>query len=64
MGHHTKPSLYGADALQITTCKHVGSGALLSSDESLVEASRKLGLAAFDIVKEEQEMRRFLNPDE
>ena len=52
--------VYEADALQITTCTYTHGDALLSSDENLVEASRKLGLKAFDTVKEEQELRNFV----
>lgn len=52
--------IYEADALQITACNHIHSDALLSSDENLVRASKKLSLRAFDIVKEEQELREFI----
>ena len=54
--------VYESDALQITTCRHTRSDALLSSDENLVRASKKLSLRAFDIVKEEQELREFAKP--
>jgi len=57
MLHH---HVHEADALQMTTCTHIQSDALLSSDENLVKASKKLGLKAFDIVKEEQELRKFI----
>jgi len=52
--------IYEADAIQITSCRYTQSDALLSSDENLVEASRRLGLEAYDTAKEEQEFREFL----
>ncbi|MFQ6086178.1 MAG: type II toxin-antitoxin system VapC family toxin [Candidatus Bathyarchaeia archaeon] len=52
--------IYEADALQITTCTYTKSDALLSGDENLVKTSRELGLKAFDIVKEEQKLTKFL----
>lgn len=55
--------VYEADALQITTCKHTQSNALLSSDGNLVETSRNLGIQAFDIVKDEKELLKFIKPD-
>ena len=52
--------IYQADALQVTTCRYSKSDALLSGDRALVETSRKLGLKAFDIVKEEDELTTFI----
>lgn len=56
LDHH----IYEADALQITTCTHTQSDALISGDEKLVKTSRKLGLKAFNIVKEEQKLKKFI----
>jgi predicted nucleic acid-binding protein len=52
MSHH----LYEADALQVTTCMHSKSDALISSDERLVVTSKKTGLQAFHIIKDEQKL--------
>ncbi|MBS7623344.1 type II toxin-antitoxin system VapC family toxin [Candidatus Bathyarchaeota archaeon] len=56
LGHH----IYEADALQITTCTHAESQAMLSGDEKLIKASRRLGLRAFDVVREEHELADFI----
>jgi len=56
LDHH----IYEADALQIITCTYSQSDALLSGDENLVKTSKKLGLKAFDIVKEEQKLTKFI----
>lgn len=53
--------LYEADAIQITTCTHTQSDALLSGDATLVEISRKLGLTAFDIVRDEPKLTKFIH---
>ncbi len=52
--------IYQADALQITTCRYARSDALLSGDGSLVDTSRKIGLKAFNIVKEEETVKEFV----
>lgn len=52
--------IYEADALQITTCTYTKSDALLSGDQNLVETARKLGLKAFNTLKEEQELANFI----
>lgn len=56
LDHH----VYEADALQVTTCQYNQSDALLSSDEDLVEASEKLGVKSFHMVKEEHKLRQFI----
>lgn len=56
LNHH----IYQADALQITTCTHTQSDALISGDEKLVKTSRKQGLKAFNVVKEEQKLKNFI----
>jgi predicted nucleic acid-binding protein len=56
MNHH----MYEADALQITTCIHNKNDALINRDKELVEASRKIGLKAFHITKDEQELKHLL----
>lgn len=56
LDHH----IYEADALQITTYTYTQSDALLSGDENVVKTSRKLGLKAFDVVKEEQKLRKLI----
>ena len=50
----------GADAVQITSCLHAKSDALLSADKELIHTSRELGLTAFDVTSEEDELARFL----
>jgi predicted nucleic acid-binding protein len=50
--------IYEADALQITTCMQNENDVLISSDENLVDATRKTGLQAFHLTKDEQELRR------
>jgi predicted nucleic acid-binding protein len=52
--------IYEADALQITTCLHNKNNALISSDEKLVETSRKTGLQAFHLTKDEQKLRHLI----
>lgn len=54
--HH----VYEADALQLTTCTYSQSDALLSGDENLVKIGRKLGLKAFDVVKDKEELANFI----
>jgi predicted nucleic acid-binding protein len=56
LGHH----VYEADALQITTCTYTESQAMLSGDENLIKTSRRLGLRAFDVVREEHELADFI----
>ena len=56
LNHH----IYEADALQITACLHSQSNALVSSDKKLIEASRKKGLNAFHVTKDEEKLRAFL----
>ena len=46
--------VYEADALQIATCKQNKNDALISSDEKLVDISKKTGLEAFYIPKDEK----------
>ncbi len=52
--------IYEADALQITTCIHSQSNALISSDKKLIDASRKIGLKAFHVTKDEEKLREFI----
>jgi predicted nucleic acid-binding protein len=52
--------IYEADALQITTCIYNKNDALISGDEKLVETSRKTGLKAFHITKDEQKLKQLL----
>ncbi|MDI6846706.1 MAG: type II toxin-antitoxin system VapC family toxin [Candidatus Bathyarchaeia archaeon] len=52
--------IYEADALQITTCIHSQSNALISSDKKLVEASRKTGLKAFHVTKDEEKIKALI----
>jgi predicted nucleic acid-binding protein len=52
--------VYEADALQVATYMYSGGDALLSGDEGLVRVSRKLGLKAFEIVSEGEELKRFI----
>jgi predicted nucleic acid-binding protein len=56
LNHH----IYEADALQLTTCAYSQSDAFLSGDEKLVKICRKLGLRAFNVVKEENELKKFI----
>ena len=56
MNHH----IYEADALQITTCIRNKNDALISGDKKLVETSRKIGLQAFHITKDEQKLKHML----
>lgn len=52
--------IYEADALQITTCIHSQSNALISSDKKLIKASRKTGLKAFHVTKDEGKLKEFI----
>jgi predicted nucleic acid-binding protein len=52
--------VYEADALQIITCIHNKNDALISSDEKLIETSRKIGLETFHITKDEQKLRHLI----
>jgi uncharacterized protein len=52
MTHH----VYEADALQMATCMHSKNDALISSDEKLVRISRKTGLKALQIPKDEGDL--------
>ena len=52
--------VYEADALQITTCMRTKNDALISSDEKLVETSRKAGLQAFHVIRDEQKLSRLV----
>jgi len=52
--------IYEADALQITTCIHSQSSALISSDKKLIKASRKTGLKAFHITRDEEKLKEFI----
>ena len=52
MAHH----VYEADALQMATCLHSKGDALISSDEKLVQISRKTGLKALQIPRDEQDL--------
>jgi predicted nucleic acid-binding protein len=52
--------VYEADALQITTCIHNKNDALVSGDEKLVETTRKTGLTAFHVTKDEAELKHLL----
>jgi len=52
--------IYEADAIQITSCRYTQSDAILSSDENLVKASRRLGIEVYDTAKEEHEFREFM----
>jgi len=54
--HH----IYEADALQLTTCTYSQSDALLSGDGNLVKISRKLGLKAFDVLKDQEKLANFI----
>lgn len=56
LNHH----IYEADALQITTCLHSQSNALISSDKKLVDASRKTGLKAFHVTKDGGKLEDFI----
>ena len=56
MSHH----MYEADALQVTTCIHNKNDALISGDTKLVETSRKIGLKAFHVTKDEQKLKNLL----
>ena len=56
MNHH----IYEADALQITTCDYSNNDALLTSDEKLVQTSRKTGLKAIHISKDKQEIETLI----
>ncbi|MGA2386693.1 MAG: type II toxin-antitoxin system VapC family toxin [Candidatus Bathyarchaeia archaeon] len=53
--------LYEADALQIATCIESKNDALISSDEKLVDASRKNGLKALHISKDENDLIALIN---
>lgn len=55
--HH----LYEADALQIATCMQSKNDALISSDEKLVEISRKTGLKALYMPKDENDLITLIN---
>jgi len=46
--------------LQITSCLHSQSNALISSDKKLIEASRKTGLKAFHVTEDEEKLRAFI----
>lgn len=52
--------IYEADALQITTCLHSQSNALVSSDKKLIEASRKTGLKAFHVTEDKEKLEDFI----
>lgn len=52
--------IYEADALQITTCIHSQSNALISSDKKLIKASRKTGLKALHVTEDEEKIRAFI----
>jgi predicted nucleic acid-binding protein len=56
LNHH----VYEADALQITSCAQTQSNALVSSDKRLVKVSRKIGVEAFHIVKDEEKVNILL----
>jgi len=59
LSHH----IYEADALQLSTCNYSQSNAFLSGDEELVSAARQIGLKAFDVVREEKEVKLFIKGD-
>jgi len=52
--------IYEADALQITTCLHSQSNALISSDKKLIEASRKTGLKTFHVTEDEEKLEALI----
>lgn len=52
--------IYEADALQITTCLHSQSNALISSDKKLIEASRKTGLKAFHVTNDAEKLEALI----
>lgn len=56
MSHH----IYEVDALQITSCIHSQSNAIISSDKKLVETSRKLGLMAYHVTDDEEKLRSLI----
>lgn len=56
MSHH----IYEADALQITSCIHSQSNAIISSDKKLVETSRKLGLMAYHVTDDEEKLKSLI----
>jgi predicted nucleic acid-binding protein len=60
MTHH----IYEADALQMATCMHSKNDALISSDEKLVQISRKTGLKALQIPKDEQDLITLIDQSE
>ncbi len=53
--------VYEADALQIATCRQNKNNALISSDEKLVQISNKIGLKAFYLPTDENEMITLIN---
>ncbi len=57
MTHH----LYEADALQIVTCMESKNDALISGDEKLVDESRKNGLEALHIPRDEKDLTALIN---
>ena len=56
MTHH----VYEADALQIATCIQNKNNALVSSDEKLVQISRKNGLKTLYIPKDEKDLIKLM----
>jgi len=52
--------IYEADALQLSTCNYSQSNAFLSEDGELVSVARQIGLKAFDVVREEKEVKLFI----
>jgi len=56
LSHH----IYEADALQLSTCNYSQSNAFLSGDGELVSVARQIGLKAFNVVREEKEVKLFI----
>jgi len=56
LSHH----IYEADALQLSTCNYSQSNAFLSGDGELVSVARQIGLKAFNVVREEKEIKLFI----
>ena len=50
--------VYEADALQIATCKHSKSDALITADEKLAKTSNKMGLETYHITKDEKDLKQ------
>jgi len=56
LSHH----IYEANALQLSTCNYSQSNAFLSEDGELVSVACQIGVKAFDVVREEKEVKLFI----